>query len=139
MCSALGKPEWEEDERFTQRHIRAKHSDVINLAMKELLSTMTMAEGVDHFTKHDVTAAPVNDIASAAADPHPWERRALVEVDDPIAGKVNVSGDFWHFSRTPAVVGSTPMPGEQTDELLAGLLDLSEDDIDRLRQQGVVG
>ncbi len=139
VCSALGKPEWEEDERFTQRHIRAKHSDVINSAMKQLLSTMTMAEGVDHFTKHDVTAAPVNDIASAAADPHPWERRALVEVDDPIAGKVNVSGDFWHFSRTPAVVGSTPMPGEQTDELLAGLLDLSEDDIDQLRQQGVVG
>ena len=139
VCSALGKPEWEEDERFTQRHIRAKHSDVINLAMKELLSTMTMTEGVDHFTKHDVTAAPVNDIANAANDPHPWERRALVEVDDPIAGKINVSGDFWHFSRTPAVIGTTPMPGEQTDELLSGLLDLSEDEIDQLRQQGVVG
>ena len=97
-----------------------------------------MTEGIDHFTRHDITAAPVNDIPQAAADPHPWERGSLVEVDDPIAGKINVSGDFWHFSRTPVVVGATPMPGEQTDELLSGLLNLSEDEIKELRGQKVV-
>ena len=138
VCSSLGRPEWEEDERFTERHNRSKHSDVINTAVKELLEPMTMTEGIDHFTRHDITAAPVNDIPQAAADPHPWERGALVEVDDPIAGKINVSGDFWHFSRTPVVVGATPMPGEQTDELLSGLLNLSEDEIKELRDQKVV-
>ncbi len=138
VCSSLGRPEWEEDERFTERHNRSKHSDVINAAVKELLAPMTMTEGIDHFTRHDITAAPVNDIPQAAADPHPWERGALVEVDDPIAGKINVSGDFWHFSRTPVVVAATPMPGEQTDELLSGLLNLSEDEIKELRDQKVV-
>ena len=139
VCSALGKPEWEEDERFTERQNRSKNSEAVNIAVRELLADMTMVEGVDHFTLHDVTAAPVNDIPQAANDPHPWERRALVEVDDPIAGKINVSGDFWHFSRTPAVIGPTPMPGEQTDELLSGLLNLSDEDIQELRTQNVVG
>lgn len=35
-------------------------------------------------------------------------RQALVEVPDFLAGSIAVSGDFWHFGRTPTVVGSTP-------------------------------
>ena len=139
VCRALDKPEWMEDERFTARPSRSQNSETINQTIKELLSNMTMKEGVDHFTFHDVTASPVNDVAQAAADPHPWERRALVEVPDPIAGTINVSGDFWHFSRTPAVIGSTPMPGEQTEEILTGLLGYSGEQIEQLQADEVVG
>ena len=139
VCSALDKPEWLEDERFTERHTRYQNAEAVNQAIKELLADMTMKEGVDHFTTHDVTASPVNDIAQAAEDPHPWERRALVEVPDPLAGKITVSGDFWHFSRTPAVIGSTPMPGEHTDEVLTGLLGYPQEQIDQLRADEVVG
>ena len=138
VCRALNKPEWIEDERFTERHIRSQNADTIDQAVKELLAGMTMKEAVDHFTDHDLTAAPVNDIAQAAADPHPWERGALVEVPDPIAGTIHVSGDFWHFSRTPAVIGSTPMPGEHTDEILTGLLGYAQERVDQLRNEQVV-
>ena len=139
VCRALNKPEWLEDERFTERHRRSQNGEPIHKAVNELLANMGVKEAIDHFTLHDVTAAPVNDIAQAAADPHPWERRALVEVPDPIAGTINVSGDFWHFSRTPAVIGSTPMPGEHTDELLQGLLGYSQEQLDHLRAEQVVG
>ena len=139
VCGALGKPEWLEDERFTARHKRAENADAINQAVNELFANMTMKEAIDHFTSHDLTAAPVNDIAQAASDPHPWERRALVEVSDPIAGTINVSGDFWHFSRTPAVIGPTPMPGEHTDEILTGLLDYAQEQIEELRTEQVIG
>ena len=71
-------------------------------ALQELMANMTMKEAIAHFTRHDVTAAPVNTIAQAAQDPHPWERRAMVDVPDFLAGTMAVSGDFWHFSRTPA-------------------------------------
>ena len=138
VCRALGRPEWMEDERFTERRNRSKNGEAVDQAVKELLANMTVQEGIDHFTTHDVTAAPVNTIAQAAEGPHPWERRAMVEVPDPIAGSINVSGDFWHFSRTPAVVGSTPMPGEHTDEVLTGLLDYTQEQIDELRAQQVV-
>jgi formyl-CoA transferase len=62
----------------------------------------------------------------------------LVEVEDPIAGKVVVSGDFWHFSRTPAVVGTTPTVGEHTDDILASLLNLSEEQVTELRDGNVI-
>ena len=138
VCNALGKPEWLEDPRFTTRHARGENGEVVQQAMQELLSNMTMKEAIAHFTNHDVTAAPVNSIAQAAQDPHPWERRAMVEVDDFLAGSIAVSGDFWHFSRTPAVVGTTPQVGEHNEEVLSGLLGYSEDEIASLYENNVV-
>ena len=135
----MNKPEWLEDERFTERHKRTQNGPAINEAVTELMADMTMREAIDHFTFHDITASPVNTIAQAAEDPHPWERRALVEVPDPIAGKIHVSGDFWHFSRTPAVIGPTPMPGEHSDEILSELLNYPQDQIEQLRAEQVVG
>ena len=71
----------------------------------------------------------------ALARPNP---RALVEVPDFLAGKIAVSGDFWHFSRTPAVVGSTPNVGEHNEEVLGGLLGYSKDDIAKLYADKVI-
>jgi crotonobetainyl-CoA:carnitine CoA-transferase CaiB-like acyl-CoA transferase len=139
VCHALGKPEWLDDPRFTTRHDRSKHADVVNQVIQELMATMTMQEAIAHFTKHDVVAAPVNTIPQAAQDPHPWERRAMVEVPDFLAGTIAVSGDFWHFSRTPAIVGSTPRVGEHNEEVLGGLLGYSEAEIAALYGKNVIG
>ena len=138
VCAALGKPEWKEDARFTTRRERGKNAEAINGAIVEMLRTMTMKDAIGHFTRHDVTAAPVNTIPQAAQDPHPWERRALVEVPDFLAGKIAVSGDFWHFSRTPADVGSTPQVGEHNEEVLGALLGYSEADIAKLYADDVI-
>ena len=86
-----------------------------------------------------MVAAPVNTIPQAAEDPHPWERRAMVDVPDFLAGTIAVSGDFWHFSRTPAVVGSTPKVGEHNEEVLGGLLGYSEEEIAKLYANNVIG
>ncbi len=138
VCVALGKPEWQTDPRFTTRRERSKHTAVVKEAMMKLLSNLTMKDAIAHFTHHDVTAAPVNTIAQAAKDPHPWERRAMVEVPDFLAGKIAVSGDFWHFSRTPAVVGSTPKVGEHNEEVLGELLGYSKEQIAKFYTDGVI-
>jgi crotonobetainyl-CoA:carnitine CoA-transferase CaiB-like acyl-CoA transferase len=138
VCHALGKPEWLEDPRFATRHERGKNGTIVNGAMRELLSKLTMKEAIAHFTQHDVVAAPVNTIPQAAEDPHPWERRAMVEVPDFLAGSIAVSGDFWHFSRTPAVIGSTPRVGEHNEEILGGLLGYSDAEIAGLRAKDVI-
>jgi crotonobetainyl-CoA:carnitine CoA-transferase CaiB-like acyl-CoA transferase len=138
VCSALGKPEWMDDPRFTDRRERGKHAAIVHEAMVALLANMTMQEVIAHFTKHDVVAAPVNTIPQAAQDPHPWERRAMVEVPDFLAGNIAVSGDFWHFSRTPAIVGSTPKVGEHNEEVLGTLLGYSEEDIAKLYANNVI-
>ena len=139
VCNALGKPAWQDDPRFTTRHERTKHAAAVNEAMRDLLAGMTMKDAIAHFTRHDVVAAPVNTIPQAAQDSHPWERRAMVDVPDFLAGTIAVSGDFWHFSRTPAVVGSTPRVGEHNEEVLGGLLGYSREEIAALYANDVIG
>ena len=139
VCNALGKPEWLEDPRFTTRHERGNNRATVDEAIKELLSNMSMEQAIAHFTRHDVVAAPVNTIPMAAEDPHPWERGALKEVPDFLAGTISVSGDYWHFSRTPAAVGSTPQVGEHNRQLLGELLDYSDEQIAELMDENVIG
>jgi CoA:oxalate CoA-transferase len=138
VCNALNKPEWLEDPRFSSRPERTKHKNIVNGEMENLLSNLTMKEAIDHFTKFDITAAPVNTIAEAAEDPHPWERRAMVDVPDFLAGTMAVSGDFWHFSRTPVVIGSTPKVGEHNQEVLGGLLGYSDEKMAALYKKKVI-
>jgi crotonobetainyl-CoA:carnitine CoA-transferase CaiB-like acyl-CoA transferase len=139
VCAAIDKPEWIEDPRFTTRRERGKNVDVVNQAMRAFLATMSMKDAIAHFTQHDVVAAPVNTIAQAAKDPHPWERRTMVEVPDFLAGTIAVSGDYWHYSRTPAVVGTTPKVGEHNEEVLGTLLGYSKAEIAKLYADQVIG
>jgi crotonobetainyl-CoA:carnitine CoA-transferase CaiB-like acyl-CoA transferase len=139
VCDAINKPEWKEDPRFTSRHARSANRDIVSKAIMEFIAEMTPLEAAEHFVKYDVVASPANTIAQAAEDPHPWERGALKEVPDFLAGTIAVSGDFWHFSRTPAVVGSTPRVGEHNEEILAGLLGYSPEEIAEMRQEKVIG
>jgi crotonobetainyl-CoA:carnitine CoA-transferase CaiB-like acyl-CoA transferase len=138
VCAALGKPEWKQDARFTTRRERSRNAAAIDEAIEALLKTMTMKDAIGHFTRHDVTAAPVNTIPQAAQDPHPWERRVLVDVPDFLAGTIAVSGDYWHFSRTPAEIGTTPQVGEHNEEVLSGLLGYSEAEIAKLYASDVI-
>src|SRR3989442_4201084 len=89
--------------------------------MRELMATMTMKDAIAHFTRYDVVAAPVNTIPQAAQDPHPWERRAMVEVPHFLAGPIAASSDFLLFSRNPAVVRSTPTVGQPHQQNLGEL------------------
>lgn len=67
------------------------------------------------------------------------EREVIKEVDDPIAGKIQVAGSMIKLSRTPMVVGTTPMVGQHTREVLAGTLGYSDEKIEALAENGVVG
>ena len=85
-----------------------------------------------------VPCSPVNDIKSASADPHMSERDVIVEVEDKRAGAIHVTGRVIKFNRSGMPVGIAPEIGEHTGEILSGILDMPEDEISALRQQGVV-
>ena len=68
-----------------------------------------MQPTADHLAAHGVPCSPVNTTAQAARDPHLTEREIMMEVPDPIAGTMWVTGKSVKFSRTPMVVGSTPL------------------------------
>ena len=93
---------------------------------------------MDHLSRYSVPAAPVNGVAEAANDRHLHEREIMVEVPDPVAGKIHVTGKMIKFSRTPLVVGPAPTVGQHTGEVLRDILGYTPARIRSLEEDGVV-
>ena len=85
-----------------------------------------------------IPCAPVNNVEQAAQESHLHEREILMEVPDPIAGKIHVAGKMIKFSRTEMVVGSTPTVGQHTEEILKDIAEYSEDEIQEMEYGKVV-
>jgi CoA:oxalate CoA-transferase len=64
----------------------------------------------------------------------------LVEVDQPGLGKVRIAGSPIRLSETPGeVYAPAPSLGQHTEDVLRGILGYSEDEIELLRKEGVIG
>ncbi len=138
LCEAIEKTEWLEDERFATRELRSQNSDALEAELGEWFAEQNMQEAADHLASYGVPCSPVNTTAQAARDPHLTEREIMMEVPDPVAGTMWVTGKSVKFSRTPMVVGSTPLVGQHTTEILRDVLGYGDDRIQALHDLEVV-
>ncbi|HJO59180.1 MAG TPA: CoA transferase [SAR202 cluster bacterium] len=138
MCEAIDKPEWLTDDRFISRASRAENGAAINDVLSIWFSERKMKDVVDYLSGFSIPCAPVNSVAQAAQESHLHERGILMEVPDPIAGKIHVAGKMIKFSRTEMVVGSTPTVGQHTEEILRDIAEYTEDEIKELDDNNVV-
>jgi formyl-CoA transferase len=63
----------------------------------------------------------------------------VVEVDHPTRGKYLTVGNPIKLSDSPAEVRRSPLLGEHTDEILAGVLGFSDQEIGELKASGALG
>lgn len=138
LCEAMEKSEWLNDPRFADPAGRAKHADILESGISEWFAARTTREATDYLADFSIPCAPVNNVEQAANDPHVHEREIMIEVPDPVAGSIHVTGKMVKFSRTPMVVGSAPLLGEHTDEVLTGILGYSSEQVQSLQDEAVV-
>ena len=139
VCEAMDRPEWLHHLHFATREARRRNASELEPDLAAWFAARTTSEAVDHLSAHSVPCAPINTVEQAAAEPHLHEREIMVEVPDPVAEKIHVAGKMIKFSRTPMVVGSAPLVGEHTMEILTGLLGYSEEHVRDLLDENVVG
>ena len=139
VCEALEHPEWLDDPLFATRDDRTENVDVLEDGISEWLKQRSTKQAVEDLSAHSIPCAPVNTTEQAANEPQLHEREIMMEVPDPVAGKMWVSGKSIKFSRTPMVVGSAPTVGQHTRELLTELLGYSDARVQALIDEAVVG
>ena len=138
LCGALGRPEWVDDPRFATRQDRRENAATLEAELESWFGGRGTDEAVKCLSEYSVPCAPINDTAAAAADPHLTQREAMVEVPDPQAGTMWVTGKVIKFSRTPMEVGSAPAVGEHTAEILGETLGYSAERLQALMASGIV-
>jgi len=132
LSESIGKSEWLTDDRFQTRLDRTRNNaEALESELSEWFSDKTMGEAVEILSSNGVPCSPVNTTAQAAVDPHLADREIIMEVPDPVAGSIHVSGKMIKFGRTEMVVGSAPVVGQHSEEILSAVLGYSEQRINR--------
>ena len=139
LCKCIDKPDWIEDSKFASRNDRSKNAVPIEIELNAWFSDKTMAEAVSILSSNGIPCSPVNNTKQASEDPHMIEREIMMEVPDPIAGSIHVTGKMIKFGRTEMVVGSAPVVGEHSKEILSEILEYSDDKIGALSNQEIIG
>ena len=133
LCKALGR----EDLIEHLFNMGPKMNDLYD-ELRRIFRTKPRDEWFEILAKADVPVGKVQDIDEVFSDPHVLHRRMLIEVDHPQYGKVRQIGFPVKLSDTPwQVRRPIALQGEHTREVLSEL-GCSEDEIARLRQDGVI-
>jgi len=138
FCETAGRPELARDERFTTNEARVEHRDELAAIVADIISAKTSAHWLK-VLEHSVPCGPINTLAQVFADPQVQARGMQLELPHPIAGSVPSVANPIKYSATPLVFESAPPPlGAHTREVLREDLGLSIEEIDRLREAGVI-
>jgi formyl-CoA transferase len=142
LAHTVGAPEWLTDERFATRQGWIDHLDtVIRPAVERWASGLSKVDACKILGEAGIAAGPCFSDEEVVHDPHVAARHMLVEVPrtDGVEEPVLVPGNPIKMSKmAEGPEAMVPWLGEHTDEILSAELGLSDDDIAKLRDAGVV-
>jgi formyl-CoA transferase len=140
LCTAMGRLDLIENERFSAHSARAENQDEIEGIVAEWASAHDASEIDALLNEAGVVCGPVYSVADIFEDPHYGARDMLVDHDDSEVGKFVGPGVVPKFSDTPgAVRWPGPWePGAHNRDVWGGLVGLSDQEIDELVSEGVL-
>ncbi|MDX1513472.1 MAG: CaiB/BaiF CoA-transferase family protein [Gammaproteobacteria bacterium] len=141
LCEFAGREDLGRDPRFATNDARVRNRDALIPVIEELVAARPTAEWLDGLAARKVPCGPVNTIDQVFADPQVRSRQMTADLPHPLAGEglVRLIANPMRFSATPVTYRrAPPVQGQHTAEVLAELLGMSEEEVDRLAADGVV-
>ncbi|MFC1913220.1 CaiB/BaiF CoA transferase family protein [Chloroflexota bacterium] len=139
FCAAIDNIHIVDDPRFQTGSLRSQNYEVLEPILTKAMKAKTTGEWIEELEKVGIPCGPVNNIDQVANDPQIAARGMIVNVRHPRAGDFKIVNNPFKFSRTPSeITRASPDLGEQTQEVLSQLLDMTNDEIIELESQGVI-
>lgn len=142
LVGLMQQPELLTDPRFETIQARGKpeHMRAIDAIVAEWTRGFDGPELEAQLREAEVPCTRVYTIADIYADPHFAARGMLAQVPHPVLGHTTQTGVVPRLSATPGGIRHTgPELGADTRTVLHEALDMSDDEIEQLVQQQVVG
>lgn len=139
FCAVAGLENLPLDERYATNRKRVANRDALVPLIRQAMVTKTTDEWIVALEKANVPCGPINTLDRVFDNPQLKHRGMVKQLDHPTAGSVPTVGNPIKFSKTPITdEKAPPMLGQHSDEILRQVADLSDDQIAKLRQAGIV-
>ena len=139
FCEHVDHPELINDERFHTNALRTENHESLFPILAEIMCRRTTDEWVEALETIGVPCGPVNTVDKVANDPQVLARDMIAEVEHNTTGTVQIPGIPIKLSETPGQIDApAPNLGEHTSEVLTGLLGLEAEEVNQLKQNGIV-
>ncbi len=139
ICDVIHEPEWKTDPNYATPAARLPHLNEIFTRIEAWTMAHTKFEAMEILNKYDIPCGPILSMKEIAEDQSLYATGTLVEVEHPTRGTYLTVGNPIKLSDNQVEVERSPLLGEHTEEVLAGVLGLAPDRIDALRASGAIG
>ncbi|RLI04075.1 CoA transferase [Candidatus Bathyarchaeota archaeon] len=138
LCKVLGVEHLADDPRFNTNPKRVENREELVKILEEIFVQKTTSEWLELIRKAGVPCGPIYNVADVVNDPQVLFRKMVVEIDHPKSGRIKVTGVPVKLSESPGDVRlPPPMLGQHTVDILK-FLGYSDEDISKLKDEGVV-
>jgi succinyl-CoA:(S)-malate CoA-transferase subunit A len=139
LAEAMERPELASPELYGDQRKRLAARDTVNQITIEWVGSLTRDEVMRRCLEKEVPVGPLNSIADIFEDEHFRARGNLVCVEAEGVGEVVVPNVVPTLSETPGRITNLGPPlGNATYEVLRELLNISADEIKRLRSRKII-
>ena len=138
LLRTMGREDLIGDERFDTPAARLKRLDEVYALVESWTLKRTKFDVMELLNAIDVPCGPVLDSADLFDDDHLRARDMIVEVPHPQRGSFKTVGSPLKLSDSEVDITSSPLLGEHTAEVLEQVMGYGQDEVDKLRQDGVI-
>lgn len=139
FCEVAGCPGLAEDERFRTNAGRVNNREALLPIVKGIMAGRTIRAWMETLDAAGVPCGPINSLDAVFEDPQVRHRGVAVTMPHPLAGNVTLVANPIRLSATPISYDRPPpLLGENTEDVLAGVLGLDAAAIARLREDGAI-
>ena len=134
----IGRPELKEDERFKTPAARAKNAAALSEVLESWTGSRNKHDVMTAFAGRGMVCGAVLDTAEVLKDEHLRERGTIVDLEHPTRGKFSTIISPLRLSDSPLEARRAPLYGEHTADVLRDLAGYSADEVEDLRQKGII-
>lgn len=139
LAQAMEQPELGQNERYATHPARGCHQQELDELIATWTSKLTANELVAKMEQHGVPVGKIYRAPEMLEDPHFAAREAIVRLIHPEFGELAMQNVFPKLSLTPGSVRWLgPTLGQHNEEILGGLLGMTEQDLKTLQEAGTI-
>ena len=140
LAEAIGRPELADHPQYADNAARRENQRELDRIIGEWAAARDLWDITRQLQERGIPAGPVLRGPDLLENEHYAERGTFNYVDHPQAGPKWYQGFAWRMSATPGQVHwPSPTLGQHNRQIYRELLGLSDGDIDRLEEGGVIG